>query len=67
MCIFISAGHVQQAAAKEILPTAARLSELKENQRPTMYNVEVSALHFSKPSKVHMSCLLCIEQSSIAL
>ena len=55
LALFISAGHVQQAAAKEVLPAAAKLSEVKENQRPAMYNVDASALHFSKPSKVFMS------------
>ncbi|CAK0771388.1 hypothetical protein CVIRNUC_003856 [Coccomyxa viridis] len=45
-----------KAAAKEVLPTAAKLSELKENQRPAVYNVEASALHFSKPSKGAAAC-----------
>ena len=49
------------------MPTAAKLSELKENQRPAVYNVEASALHFSKPSKVLMSYLLCYVRSLVYL
>jgi len=44
--------HAMQALPKEAAATPPRIEQLKENMRPTAYNVEASALHFIKPTKV---------------
>ena len=44
--------HAMQALPKEAAATPPRIEQLKENMRPAAYNVEASALHFIKPTKV---------------
>ena len=51
--------HAMQALPKEAAATPPRIEQLKENMRPAAYNVEASALHFIKPTKVPALSTAC--------